>query len=486
MAISDIFKRWSYQEDNSWGAPPKEFKPPKLKLWDGTDKKAAEQAEKKIQIARVRLIEKVPFFGRMTLLLTLRATHETPTMGTDGEHLFYNPYFVNDHMTSDELLAVTLHEVLHCALLHLWRKGKKRAVKWNVACDLVINPMVMEMGMTLPKGTLFDEQYENMSAEKVYKLLPNPKVIKINGDWYSDKSKWGKKHRDNKGKGKGDGKGKKAKDKGKQGSKGKSKGDKKQGKGKGSQKGQGKGQGKPQDVWQGKNKEVMDRIKKGKDKEGKGKGEKLEDYWKGVFNSAIRGRSKGDIPAYMKRFYEELEAKKDWKKELQTYLSASSDDFNFSSPDRRFLEDPFYLPNLQDIEKLEDVVIAVDTSGSISTWQFNHFISEVKEILTVFPKFRGWFIDCDAQINQVLEIKPNEEFKPKMKGGGGTDFNPVFDKIKEEDWNPKVLIYLTDGYGDFPDEEPPYPTIWLIDSEIEPPFGQKIQYEYDEGDEYRS
>ena len=82
----------------------------------------------------------------------------------------------------------------------------------------------------------------------------------------------------------------------------------------------------------------------------------------------------------MKRFYEELEAKKDWKKELQTYLSASSDDFNFSSPDRRFLEDPFYLPNLQDIEKLEDVVIAVDTSGSISTWQFNHFISEVKEI----------------------------------------------------------------------------------------------------------
>jgi predicted metal-dependent peptidase len=49
-----------------------------------------------------------------------------------------------------------------------------------------------------------------------------------------------------------------------------------------------------------------------------------------------------------------------------------------------------------------------------------------------------------------------------------------------------VLIYLTDGYGYFPDKEPDYPVIWLIDSEVEPPWGEKMQYEYDEKDKEKT
>lgn len=439
-----------------------------FKMWNGKDQKAVEEAERKIAIARISLNQKMPFFGRMTLLLQLKADIGTPTMGTDGEYLFYNPLFVTKTITQDELEAVILHEVMHCALLHPWRKEKRHQFKWNIACDYAVNQIVEEQGLRLPSGCLRNHTYDDLAAEKIYDKMPKMKVVKVSGDWFSDKSKWGKEKRDGSGQGKGGGKSTTTIDskggKGKKGSNGSGK------QNKGSKNSSG-------GIWKQKNKDLMDKLK-GKEVSNK----KLKDFWEGIFESAIRGSNIGHLPGYLQRLWKELMPKKDWRKVLANYLSSSNDDFNFSVPDRRFLEADFYLPDIQQEEKLEDVVIAVDTSGSISTWQFNHFMSEVKGILDVFPKFKGLFIDCDAQINQVVEIIPNEDFNPKMKGGGGTDFNPVFDYIKKENLNPRVLIYLTDGYGDFPNKEPNFPVLWLIDSNVEPPFGEKMQYEYEEGE----
>lgn len=466
----------------------------KFRFWEPEDKEASELAEKKITMARLALIEKTPFFGRMTLLLQPVPDAMTPTMGTDGEYLFYNPHFVNDIMTQPELIGTILHEVLHCALLHPWRKGKRKHFKWNMACDYAINPIVKEHNLQLPNGILYEPRYADMAAEKIYEQLPDPKEIKMKikaqggqlgeggGDWTSDKSRWGKERRQQKGKGAGQGKNKK-----KQQDKSGSGSDKSQSKaGQKPQKGNGGGesgkdrQKRLQKQWQGKNKDLMDKLK-GKDKK-KGKGQKLEDFWQGVFESAMRGSDIGHMPGYLQRLWKELQPKKDWKKLLANYLSVSKDDFNFSAPDRRFLDEDFMLPDLYTEENLEDVVIAVDTSGSISTWQFNHFMSEVKEILKSFPQFRGWLLQCDWELQDVFEIRPDKEFTPKFRGGGGTNFEPVFNKIEKESWNPRVLIYLTDGYGYFPNEAPNYPTIWLIDSDVEPPFGERIQYEYDPED----
>lgn len=447
----------------------------KLEMWDGKDNGKLEKAEKKIAMARISLNQKMPFFGRMTLLLELQPSMPTPTMGTDGEYLFYNPNFVLDTLTLPQLEAVLLHEVLHCALLHPWRKEKRIHEKWNIACDYAINPIVQEQGLTLPPDCLINGQYKDLAAEKIYDLIKNQKSNQ-QSDWFSDKSRWGKERKEGKGSGK-DGKGKKGGGKGNQDD---SKGGKDKKKGNGSGKGGSGSQNDPQNKWKNKNQETIDRLKNSGHQSIKGK--KLKDFWEGVFESAISSTQIGKLPGYLQRLWKEMQPKKDWRKVLQNYLSKSTDDFNFSVPDRRFLEEPFYLPDIQTEEKLEDVIIAVDTSGSISTWQFNHFMTEIKSILDVFPQFRGLFIDCDAQINQVVEIIPNEKFDPKMKGGGGTDFKPVFDYIAKENLNPRVLIYLTDGYGYFPPKEPSFPVIWLIDSEINPPFGEKIQYEYEEKD----
>jgi predicted metal-dependent peptidase len=61
-----------------------------------------------------------------------------------------------------------------------------------------------------------------------------------------------------------------------------------------------------------------------------------------------------------------------------------------------------------------------------------------------------------------------------MKGGGGTDFRPVFDRIAEEPEPPNALVYLTDLYGSFPDQAPAYPVIWAANNDQTGPFGETV------------
>ena len=60
-------------------------------------------------------------------------------------------------------------------------------------------------------------------------------------------------------------------------------------------------------------------------------------------------------------------------------------------------------------------------------------------------------------------------------GGGGTDFRPVFDYIKNNSINPACMLYLTDMYGSFPQEAPQYPVLWCATSDIRGPFGDTLR-----------
>ncbi|MFH1834449.1 MAG: hypothetical protein ABH877_05435, partial [bacterium] len=83
--------------------------------------------------AKVRLLVRYPFYGSLLCSLDDRPDPTCETMATDGKRLFYNPDFVKG-MTRDECVAVLCHEVLHCALWHLARRGTRHPLKWNVAC----------------------------------------------------------------------------------------------------------------------------------------------------------------------------------------------------------------------------------------------------------------------------------------------------------------------------------------------------------------
>ena len=124
----------------------------------------------------------------------------------------------------------------------------------------------------------------------------------------------------------------------------------------------------------------------------------------------------------------------------------------------------------------DDLVIAVDTSGSCCGEICERFLREtcnlLRDISAGAPVFRVLLLQCDTTIRKELLVRSgddldslHETFSPQ--GFGGTDFCPVFERVEqllEDGTLSKVrgLLYLSDGYGDFPDRRPDYPVAFIL------------------------
>ncbi|MCD7950408.1 MAG: VWA-like domain-containing protein [Erysipelotrichaceae bacterium] len=133
-------------------------------------------------------------------------------------------------------------------------------------------------------------------------------------------------------------------------------------------------------------------------------------------------------------------------------------------------------------KKIQDLVIAIDTSASVKEKVIQKLINETYDILlskeSFFHHFNLYLIQCDSQIQDVTVIHQYEElenYQLTMKGFGGTDFRPVFEYIENLQANHELtqlkgLIYLTDGEGIYPQKQPPYKVAFLMfDQNIEVP-----------------
>src|SRR5258708_9858026 len=123
----------------------------------------------RIQKARTALLLDHPFYGSLLFRLGGRPSGSIQTMATDGVSLFYNPEFV-ETLNAAELAGVLAHEVMHPALQHHTRRADRDRERWNMACDYVINPLLLDAGLTLPKDVLIDHGFRGMSAKRIYDL----------------------------------------------------------------------------------------------------------------------------------------------------------------------------------------------------------------------------------------------------------------------------------------------------------------------------
>lgn len=199
--------------------------------------------------------------------------------------------------------------------------------------------------------------------------------------------------------------------------------------------------------------------------------------WKiATVQAANQVRAEGKLPAALKRFVEELTTPKvDWRAMLRRFITETSkDDYSWQRPNRRFLEQGFYLPTLYS-ETMGEVVVAIDTSGSIDQATFNAFGSEIKSIVQNTRPSKTHVIYCDAAVNHVDEFGPNDDLKFDMHGGGGTDFRPPFAYVAEHSITPVCFLYLTDMYGSFPDVPPEYPVMWCATTDRVGPFGETVR-----------
>ena len=124
---------------------------------------------------------------------------------------------------------------------------------------------------------------------------------------------------------------------------------------------------------------------------------------------------------------------------------------------------------------LGEIVIAVDTSGSIGRLELEQFAGEISAISEEAQPEAIDVVYCDAAVHSAQRFGPSEPVRLAPRGGGGTDFRPAFKWVAENDIAPVCLIYLTDLCCDSYPEAPEYPVLWVTDSRRTAPFGETIR-----------
>lgn len=397
--------------------------------------------------AKIGLITHHPFFAALVMRLELveDAARSGGIMATDGVHIFYNPDAVTS-LSDDEITAVLAHEAMHPALQYWSRLGSRDPLLWNAAQDYSINHMLKESGFKLPKEALMNDKYGVMAADEVYQMLLT-KQIQLPK---CGKGKKDKKDKDEKGDGKGS---------------------------PGDQPGDEEGDN-PWNVGGTISEESDD-----PNKNSSGKTQtQLSQEWKEAFAQAVQaGKMAGKLPAGMERLLDDiLKPVQKWKDLLRAYLlDRRVTDPQWNRPNRRMVGHDIYIPS-RSWEETGELVIAIDTSGSIGTKELNEFGAELNDIVKELRPEKITIVWADAAVAGTQEFSWEDEIVLIPKGGGGTDFRPAFDWVEENEVAPHAFVYMTDGYGCFPDRPTDYPTVWLMNNDqVIPPWGIHLVMDLD-------
>jgi predicted metal-dependent peptidase len=167
-----------------------------------------------------------------------------------------------------------------------------------------------------------------------------------------------------------------------------------------------------------------------------------------------------------------LQPQVNWREELREFISstcAGSDYSTWARPNRRFLSAGVYLPSGIS-ERIGELVVSVDMSGSIHDKTVAVFLSEVKNICdTVRPeRVRLLYWDTKVCQDEVYDAENINRLitSTKPKGGGGTDVTCIPAYLTEHSIKPQAVVVLTDGYVGSNWGSWNYPVLWcIIDNE---------------------
>jgi predicted metal-dependent peptidase len=407
--------------------------------------------ETKLATARTRLILDKPFLGALVLRLPAVPADQSwcETTFSDGKAFYYNHDYL-DALDVEQTQFALSHEALHCALSHYFRRGHRVKHRWELACDYAVNPMLINDGLRPTPDAAWLREYEGMTAEEIYPCIEDNdnggerdlEQNKADGDDDNesedqDRSDGGadqqRQQQDNRD-------------------------------GAGEQKQSPEGQG--------------DKGAPAPAAMSPQEQEALSVQWQqrlaaAAQNALQSGKLEGDM-ARMVDFL--LQPKLPWRMLLARYMSMTArDDYSYSRPSTR-RGDPAVYPSMRSSET--NVVVVIDTSGSISEDEIQEFISEIDAIKSQV-RARITLLACDSELNYGCPwyFEPWEEFAKdiEIRGGGGTSFRPAFEWVDTQDRMPDLLMYFTDAEGVFPEVEPMYPVLWLVKGKETVPFGHRIQ-----------
>lgn len=207
-----------------------------------------------------------------------------------------------------------------------------------------------------------------------------------------------------------------------------------------------------------------------------------------VWKERLLRAQAGDRPGGLMREISQdfPEDKVEWEKLLRRFMTQPllpQTKPNWNRPSRRTLalDGDYWEPGNRPRDGMQMAGVVVDTSGSIGNDLLTRFASEIQGI----QQRTGcniYLISADAAVQSEQVVRNDgKSFKEKVKqgkirfkGGGGTDFYPALQRMKEK--QVRVCVYLTDLYGSFGDETTyPFPILWAsITKDLQAPFGKTV------------
>ena len=383
------------------------------------------ELERRVEKAKSLLVLDRPFYGMAVSKRDIIYDYKTKTASMDARgQMRLNPYWCFQR-TVHELIFLLAHEALHYMLCHSLRMGNRNATMWNIACDEVINDTLIEdkVGTFIEGGVTFDGA-RNHSAEELYTDPPDDD----GDDDGDDEGGTGRRKRNG---------------------------------------GIGNDVAPPQD---GQGQPLSE--SEIKELEGRAKVEAIQ--------NAKAAKAQGKLSANLERMIDEIvNVKTPWYDILERFMTNKiRDGKSWRRQNRKFISKNIYLKGKDNLPQMGEIVIGVDTSGSIQQPELDAFNAHVDRILDTCNPESVTVIYCDDEVNHVDVFEP-EDFPVRLSphGGGGTAFDPVFDYIDEHKLDPEVVVYLTDGYGNQNDFTSKHETVWLTTGSTDFAWGTVIEFD---------
>ena len=373
----------------------------------------------------------------------------TLSLATDGQTLYYNGSFLAERYLRGRVLCnrAYLHVLLHCMLRHLAKKYQHAPELWDLACDVAVENILdelhypcLEFGLVPIKQKIYGQCLGEMpviTAEGVYRWLQKQnyteyQLAQLQRAFLVD----------------------------------------------------------DHGLWAPPEKEQKQRVQQ-QDDQWRDRSEKTRTAMETVLAGEATGgqpileqvkvatRDDVDYRAFLRRFAVPREI-----------MAVDGDGFDYAYYTyglQLYGNLPLVeYPETKEEKRIEDFVIAVDTSMSTNGELVRQFLACTYSILrsteTFTRKVNIYILQCDNQVRKETAIHDLEELRRYMEsfelsGGSATDFRPVFQRVQELQaegafTNLRGLIYFTDGMGIYPQKRPSYDVAFVLLEE--PPISVKM------------
>ena len=405
-----------------------------------------------------RLLIKNPFYGLFCLSLPKRTTNSIPTLAVAKNgincELLINPDFWAQH-SDDEQIALLTHELSHICLQHMFISDFFADPKhFNVAADMEVNSYIENLPKSAVKASLIGLQ-DGLGTKEYYKALTQKQQAQAQNPQKPCNGGQGGQSNDS-----------------------------------------STGMGNPQNRNErNENPDENQKTESNQEENGiKKEKEEYPDEYKDSFNpvdthdtwkdfrnapqatqqliqnniqtAVVRTAEQvekqcGNIPGELREMIEKLRKKKpeifNWKAYFRRLLG-SIYDVNIKSTRRKQSKRFEGAAGIQHRKKVS-ILVAVDTSGSVSSKELQDFFSEIEYIYKAGARIT--LLECDTRINKVVEY--DGKHIPEVVGRGGTDFNPPVEWYIKHKKDYASLIYFTDGECSLP-KKSPSGMVWVITS----------------------